>query len=70
VLPYLTVLAQVAVVIFMFAAGYEIEFKSVRDRAAVVPLAAVSALFVPIGCSCQWAWERPACCCSGPSSPP
>jgi Kef-type K+ transport system membrane component KefB len=49
VLPYLTVLSQVAVVIFMFAVGYEIEFKSLRGRGTVVPLVAAGALLVPMG---------------------
>jgi Kef-type K+ transport system membrane component KefB len=49
VLPYLTVLAQVAVVIFMFTVGYEIEFKWLRGHGRVVPLVAASALLVPMG---------------------
>lgn len=54
VIPYLTVLAQVAVVIFMFAVGYEIELKSLRGRGRAVPLVAASALLVPmsLGMAC------------------
>jgi Kef-type K+ transport system membrane component KefB len=55
VLPYLTVLSQIAVVIFMFAVGYEIEFRAMRGRGRTVPLLAVSAFAVPfalgIGCA-------------------
>jgi Kef-type K+ transport system membrane component KefB len=48
-LPYLNVLAQVAVVIFMFAVGYEIEFGTLRAHGRVVPLVALGALVVPMG---------------------
>ena len=48
-LPYLNVLAQVAVVIFMFAVGYEIEFGALRAHGRVVPLLALGALLVPMG---------------------
>lgn len=48
-IPYLNVLAQVAVVIFMFAVGYEIEFGALRAHGRVVPLVALGALFVPMG---------------------
>jgi Kef-type K+ transport system membrane component KefB len=48
VLPYLTVLSQIAVVIFMFAVGYEIEFGAIRGRGRAVPLVAASALAVPM----------------------
>lgn len=54
VLPYLTVLSQVAVAIFMFAVGYEIDFGAIRGRGRVVPFVAASALAVPfalaLGC--------------------
>jgi Kef-type K+ transport system membrane component KefB len=49
VLPYLNVLSQVAVVIFMFAVGYEIEFGALRAYGRAVPLVALGALFVPMG---------------------
>jgi Kef-type K+ transport system membrane component KefB len=48
-LPFLNVLAQVAVVIFMFAVGYEIEFGTLRDHGRVVPSVALGALVVPMG---------------------
>jgi Kef-type K+ transport system membrane component KefB len=47
VLPYLTVLAQIAVVIFMFGVGYEIDFGVIRGRGRIVPLVAISSLAVP-----------------------
>jgi Kef-type K+ transport system membrane component KefB len=60
VLPYLTVLAQVAVVIFMFAVGYEIEFRSLRGRGRTVPLVAATALLVPMsmGIACVLLFRR------------
>jgi Kef-type K+ transport system membrane component KefB len=48
-LPYLSVLAQVAVAIFMFAVGYEIDFGSIRGHGRAVPLVALGALLVPMG---------------------
>lgn len=49
VLPFLTVLAQVAVVVFMFVVGYELDISSLGGKGAAVPLVAVAALIVPIG---------------------
>jgi Kef-type K+ transport system membrane component KefB len=49
VLPALTSLAQVAVVIFMFTVGYELDFGAIRGRGRAVPLVAGSALAVPMG---------------------
>jgi Kef-type K+ transport system membrane component KefB len=49
VLPSLTVLSQVAVVIFMFVVGYELDARSLRGRRRAVPLVAAGALFVPMG---------------------
>jgi Kef-type K+ transport system membrane component KefB len=49
VLPYLSVLAQVAVAIFMFAVGYEIDLGQLRGRGRTVPLLAAGALAVPMG---------------------
>jgi Kef-type K+ transport system membrane component KefB len=49
VLPSLTSLAQVAVVIFMFTVGYELDFGAIRGRGRAVPLVAASALAVPMG---------------------
>jgi Kef-type K+ transport system membrane component KefB len=48
VLPYLNVLSQVAVVIFMFTVGYEIESGSIGRPGRVVPLIALAALLVPM----------------------
>jgi Kef-type K+ transport system membrane component KefB len=49
VLPFLTVLSQVAVVIFMFVVGYELDWRSVRGSRRAVPLVAVGALVIPMG---------------------
>ena len=49
VLPSLTALAQMAVVIFMFTVGYELDFGAIRERGRAVPLVAVAALAVPMG---------------------
>jgi Kef-type K+ transport system membrane component KefB len=53
-LPSLTALAQVAVVIFMFAVGYEIDFRALRGHGRAVPLLASAALAVPmvLGIAC------------------
>jgi len=47
-LPALTVLSQVAVVIFMFAVGYELDRRALRRRHRAVWLVAVCALIVPM----------------------
>lgn len=47
-LPPLTILAQVAVVIFMFSVGYEIDLRLLRGHRRAVPLVAASALLVPM----------------------
>jgi Kef-type K+ transport system membrane component KefB len=47
-LPSLTVLAQVAVVIFMFVVGYEIDRRSLRARGRAALLIAAGALLVPM----------------------
>lgn len=49
VLPSLTSLAQVAVVVFMFTVGYELDFGSIRGRGRAVPLVAAFSLAVPMG---------------------
>lgn len=49
VLPYLNVLSQVAVVVFMFTVGYEIEFGTIRHHGRVVPMTALGALLAPMG---------------------
>ena len=48
VLPYLTVIAQVAVAIFMFSVGYELNRKSFREGYRAALLVAASALLIPM----------------------
>lgn len=48
VLSYLAVLAQVAVVIFMFVVGYEMDFRMLRGRGRAVPLLVLGCLLVPM----------------------
>lgn len=48
VIPYISVIAQLAVVIFMFTVGYEIDFRRLRGRGSAAPLIAASALLVPL----------------------
>jgi Kef-type K+ transport system membrane component KefB len=47
-LPSLTVLSQVAVVIFMFVVGYELDRRALHGRRRAVPFIAASALLVPM----------------------
>jgi Kef-type K+ transport system membrane component KefB len=47
-LPVLSVLAQIAIVIFMFVVGYELDRGSLRSGRKAVPLIAASALVVPM----------------------
>jgi Kef-type K+ transport system membrane component KefB len=47
-LPVLGVLAQIAIVIFMFVVGYELDRGSLRHARRAAPLIAVSALAVPM----------------------
>jgi K+:H+ antiporter len=47
-IPYLSVIAQLAVVIFMFTVGYEIDFRQVRGCGRAAPLVAASGLLVPL----------------------
>jgi Kef-type K+ transport system membrane component KefB len=49
VMPSLTVLSQVAVVIFMFGVGYELDYRSLRGMRRAAPLVAAGALVVPMG---------------------
>jgi len=46
--PFISVIAQIAVVIFMFTVGYEIDLRSVRGYARSAPLIALGALAVPL----------------------
>jgi len=48
-LPSLTVLANVAVVIFMFAVGYELDLRSLRGQRRAAPFVATSGLLLPLG---------------------
>lgn len=48
VVPYLAIVAQVAVVIFMFTVGYEIKPDALRGNGRAVPLIAFGALCVPM----------------------
>lgn len=48
VLPYVNVLGQIAVVVFMFGVGYEIEFGSIRRHGRAVPLIGIAAVAVPM----------------------
>lgn len=47
--PFLAVLSQVAIVIFMFVAGYEIDLRSLRAGGRGAAMVAVPALAVPMG---------------------
>lgn len=49
VLPFLNVLSQIAIVIFMFVVGYEFDLRSMRGKGRAVPAVAGSALLVPMG---------------------
>ncbi|HXL93597.1 MAG TPA: cation:proton antiporter [Streptosporangiaceae bacterium] len=48
-LPSLTVLANVAVVIFMFVVGYELDFRQVRGQRLAAPFVAAGGLLLPLG---------------------
>jgi Kef-type K+ transport system membrane component KefB len=48
VLPPLTVLAQVAIVLFMFVVGYELDWRALRGRRRAAPLIAAGALLLPM----------------------
>jgi Kef-type K+ transport system membrane component KefB len=49
VLPTLNGLAQVAVVLFMFVVGYELDLRRLQGRRRAVPMIALSALIIPMG---------------------
>ncbi|OKI00757.1 sodium:proton antiporter [Streptomyces sp. CB02923] len=51
VLPYLTVLSQVAIVLFMFVAGYEIDVRQLRRGGRAAATVALFGLLVPAGLS-------------------
>ena len=46
--PFLSVVAQIAVVVFMFGVGYEIEPRSIRNNHRPVLLIAIGAMAVPL----------------------
>jgi Kef-type K+ transport system membrane component KefB len=46
--PYLTVVAQLALVLFLFYVGYELNRGLLRQRVQTVPLVAVAAFVVPM----------------------
>lgn len=47
-IPYISVIAQLAVVIFMFTVGYEINFRSMRGHSRSALLIAMAALLIPL----------------------
>ncbi|HEX6472881.1 MAG TPA: cation:proton antiporter [Streptosporangiaceae bacterium] len=49
VLPFLSVLSQIAIVLFMFVAGYEIDFHRLRGGGRAAVSVALVALLVPMG---------------------
>jgi Kef-type K+ transport system membrane component KefB len=48
-LPYLSVIAQVAIVLFMFTVGYELDRRSLRAQRRTAGAVALAALLVPMG---------------------
>ncbi|MFI9245172.1 cation:proton antiporter [Streptomyces sp. NPDC053086] len=46
--PFISVIAQIAVVIFMFGVGYEIDLRSVRSRRRAVSLISAGAILIPL----------------------
>ncbi|MBL1103035.1 cation:proton antiporter [Streptomyces sp. 5-8] len=46
--PFISVIAQIAVVIFMFGVGYEIDLRSVRSHRRAVSLIATGAILIPL----------------------
>jgi Kef-type K+ transport system membrane component KefB len=48
VLPFLTVVAQVALVLFLFSVGYELDFRLLRRRLRAVPIVAGCTFAVPM----------------------
>ncbi|MGW7556389.1 cation:proton antiporter domain-containing protein, partial [Streptomyces rimosus] len=49
VLPFLSVLSQVAIVLFMFVAGYEIDARQLRRGGRAAAVVALAALLTPAG---------------------
>ncbi len=48
VVPYLTVVAQIALVLFLFAVGYELDLRVLRRQRRVVPIVALMAFTAPM----------------------
>jgi Kef-type K+ transport system membrane component KefB len=48
VVPYLTVVAQIALVLFLFAVGYQLDLRALRRQRQVVPIVALMAFTVPM----------------------
>jgi Kef-type K+ transport system membrane component KefB len=48
VVPYLTVVAQIALVLFLFAVGYQLDLRGLRRQRQVVPIVALMAFTVPM----------------------
>ncbi|MGB8944537.1 MAG: cation:proton antiporter, partial [Streptomyces sp.] len=49
VLPFLTVLSQIAIVIFMFVVGYEMDWRQLRQGGRAAATVALCAFLVPAG---------------------
>lgn len=47
-IPYINVISQLAVVIFMFTVGYEIDLRSIRGHGRSAAMVAIGALLVPL----------------------
>lgn len=48
VIPYISVVSQVALVLFLFAVGYELDRRVLQRRMRVVPIVAVACLIIPM----------------------
>src|SRR5262249_2425413 len=72
VIPYLTVLSQVAVVIFMFVVGYEIDLHRVRGLSRAAPAVAAAPFAVPmaLGAGLALAFGSDRSIFGGPASEP
>ncbi len=48
VVPFLTVVSQIAIVLFLFAVGYELDLRVLRQQRRVVPIVAIMAFAAPM----------------------
>jgi Kef-type K+ transport system membrane component KefB len=48
VVPYINIVAQIALVLFLFAIGYELDLRSLRSQRRVVPVVAICAFGIPM----------------------